>query len=132
MNHLKPIGERVANEVLMHFRAMKKTAGDVSLSDSLDMDGEGMGVSLMDMLCCEDEALERVGDAQMFRQLRHAVDALLDSRQRQVIVLRYGLEGQEPLTQRETAKRLGISRSYISRIEKKALEILQQNFDSCM
>ena len=116
----------------MHFRSMKKSAGDVSLSDSLDIEGDGIGVSLMDMLCCEDEALERVGNAQLFQQLRAAVDTLLDARQRQVIALRYGLDGRKPLTQRETAKEMGISRSYISRIEKKALEILQQNFDSCI
>lgn len=122
----------IENEVLMHFRAMKKTAGDVSLSDSLDVDGEGMGVSLMDMLCCEDEALERVGYVQLLQQLRESVDTVLDARQAEVIRLRYGLAGGQPLTQRETAKRLGISRSYISRIEKKALEILQQHFDECM
>lgn len=115
----------------MHFRAMKKSSGDVSLSDSLDMDGEGMGVSLMDMLYSEDEALERVGHVQLLQQLRESVDTVLDDRQAEVIRLRYGLSGSEPLTQRETAKRLGISRSYISRIEKKALEILQQHFDEC-
>ena len=129
---IKPIGERVANEVLMHFRAMKKTAGDVSLSDTMDIDGEGMGVSLMDMLYSEDEALERVGDTQLLQQLRKAVDTKLEPRQAEVIRLRYGLNGGQPLTQRETAKRLGISRSYISRIEKKALEILQQHFDECV
>ncbi|MBQ5671991.1 MAG: sigma-70 family RNA polymerase sigma factor [Oscillospiraceae bacterium] len=129
---VKRVGGRVVNEVLMHFRAMKKTAGDVSLSDSLDVDGEGMGVSLMDMLCCEDEALERVGYVQLLQQLRESVDTVLDARQAEVIRLRYGLTGGQPLTQRETAKRLGISRSYISRIEKKALEILQQHFDECI
>lgn len=122
----------IENEVLMHFRSMKKTAGDVSLSDSLDVDGEGMGVSLMDMLCCEDEALERVGYVQLLQQLRESVDTVLDTRQAEIIRLRYGLTGGQPLTQRETAKQLGISRSYVSRIEKKALEILQQNFDECM
>lgn len=122
----------IENEVLMHFRAMKKTAGDVSLSDSLDVDGEGAGVSLMDMLYCEDEALERVGYVQLLQQLRESVDRVLEPRQAEVIRLRYGLTGGRPLTQRETAKRLGISRSYISRIEKKALEILQQNFDECI
>ena len=116
----------------MHFRAMKKTAGDVSLSDTMDIDGEGMGVSLMDMLYSEDEALERVGDTQLLQQLRKAVDTKLEPRQAEVIRLRYGLNGGQPLTQRETAKRLGISRSYISRIEKKALEILQQHFDECV
>ena len=122
----------IENEVLMHFRAMKKSAGDVSLSDSLDVDGEGMGIALMDMLCCEDETLERVGDAQLLRQLRESVDTLPDARQAEVIRLRYGLNGEKPMTQKETAKRLGISRSYISRIEKKALEILQKRFDDCM
>ena len=126
------VGGRVVNEVLMHFRAMKKTAGDVSLSDTMDIDGEGMGVSLMDMLYSEDEALERVGDTQLLQQLRKAVDTKLEPRQAEVIRLRYGLNGGQPLTQRETAKRLGISRSYISRIEKKALEILQQHFDECV
>ena len=122
----------IENEVLMHFRSMKKSAGDVSLSDSLDVDGEGMGIALMDMLCCEDETLERVGDAQLLRQLRESVDTLPDARQAEVIRLRYGLNGEKPMTQKETAKRLGISRSYISRIEKKALEILQKRFDDCM
>ena len=116
----------------MHFRAMKKSAGDVSLSDTLDVDSESVGVSLMDMLCSEDEALERVGDVQLLQQLRESVETLLDPRQAEVIRLRYGLGGIQPLTQRETAKRMGISRSYISRIEKKALEILQQRFDECI
>ena len=116
----------------MHFRAMKKSAGDVSLSDSLDVDGESAGVSLMDVLCSEDEALERVGHVQLLQQLRESVDTLLDPRQAEVIRLRYGLSGRQPLTQRETAKRLKISRSYVSRIEKKALEILQQHFDECI
>ena len=118
--------------MLMHFRAMKKTAGDVSLSDTLDVDGEGMGVSLLDTLYSEDEALERIGDVELLRQLRDSVDSLLDSRQAEVIRLRYGLGGEKPLTQRETAKRLGISRSYISRIEKRALEILQRHFADCI
>ena len=116
----------------MHFRTMKKTAGDVSLSDTLDVDGEGMGVSLLDTLFSEDEALERVGEMELLRQLRESVDVLLDARQAEVLRLRYGLGGEKPLTQRETAKCLGISRSYISRIEKRALEILQKHFADCV
>lgn len=115
----------------MHFRALKKTAGDVSLSDSMDYDGEGGSLSLMEMLCQEDEALERVGQLQLLHQLREQVDALPDPRQIEVIRLRYGLGGEEPLTQNETAKRMGISRSYVSRIEKKALEILKKGFGDC-
>ena len=116
----------------MHFRSMKKTAGDVSLSDSLDYDGEGGSLSLMEVLCHEDAALERVGHLQLLRQLREQVDTRLEPRQQEIIKLRYGLTGAAPLTQRETAKRLGISRSYVSRIEKKALEKLQQSFDECI
>ena len=129
---LKPIGERVANEILMHFRAMKKTAGDVSLSDSLEYDGEGGSLSLIEVLCQEDEALERVGHHELLQQLRQQVDALPEPRQAEIIRLRYGLSGEQPLTQRETAVRLGISRSYVSRIEKRALETLHKHFSELM
>ena len=115
----------------MHFRAMKKTAGDVSLSDSLEYDGEGGSLSLIEVLCQEDEALERVGQHELILQLRRQVDALPEPRQAEVIRLRYGLSGEKPLTQRETAERLGISRSYVSRIEKRALERLQHYFADC-
>ena len=115
----------------MHFRAMKKTAGDVSLSDSLEYDGEGGSLSLIEVLCQEDEALERVGHHELLQQLRRQVDALPEPRQAEVIRLRYGLSGEKPLTQRETAERLGISRSYVSRIEKRALERLQHYFADC-
>ena len=121
----------VENEILMYFRSMKKTAGDVSLSDSLEYDGEGGSLSLIEVLCQEDEALERVGHNELLRELRRQVDALPEPRQAEIIRLRYGLSGGEPLTQRETAAKLGISRSYVSRIEKKALEILQKKFDGC-
>lgn len=122
----------IENEVLMHFRAMKKTAGDVSLSDSLEYDGEGGSLSLMETLCQEDEALERVGDEQLLAGLRQRVEALSDAREREVLCLRYGMGGEKPLTQRETAKRLGISRSYVSRIEKKALERLKAELADCI
>ena len=116
----------------MHFRAMKKTAGDVSLSDSLEYDGEGGSLSLMEVLCQEDEALERVGHKELLLELRRQVDALPEPRQAEIIRLRYGLGGEEPLTQRETALRLGISRSYVSRIEKKALDSLQRKFSELL
>jgi RNA polymerase sporulation-specific sigma factor len=80
----------------------------------------------MEVLCREDEALERVGHTQLLRQVRESVDTKLDPRQSEIIKLRYGLSGGQPLTQRETAKKLGISRSYVSRIEKKALEKLMK------
>ena len=113
----------------MHFRSQKKSAGDLSLSDSIDLDGDGNSLSLMDVLSQEDEMLERVGDVELCRQLRSYVDTALEDREAQIIRLRYGLDTGVPKTQRETADILHISRSYVSRIEKKALEKLNECFD---
>lgn len=115
----------------MHFRSMKKSAGDVSLSDSMELDDEGGSISLMDVFCREDEALERIGHRELLQQVRKSVDGLLDEKEREVISWRYGLGGKSPMTQRETAKRMQISRSYVSRIEKRALEKLQKEFEDC-
>lgn len=113
----------------MHFRSQKKSAGDLSLSDSIDLEGDGSRLSLMDVLSQEDELLERVGDDEICQQLREYVDTVLDPREGCIIKLRYGLENGLPMTQRETAQAMGISRSYVSRIEKRALEKLNQCFD---
>ena len=127
--HQKRIGGRIANEILMHFRSQKKSAGDLSLSDSIDLEGDGSRLSLMDVLSQEDELLERVGDDEICQQLREYVDTVLDPREGRIIKLRYGLENGLPMTQWETAQAMGISRSYVSRIEKRALEKLNQCFD---
>lgn len=119
----------IENEILMYFRAQKKTAGDLSLSDSIDLDGDGNTLSLIDVLSQEDEMLERIGDDELCAQLRRFVDTALDERESKIIKLRYGLHNGIAKTQRETADLLGISRSYVSRIEKKALEKLNQCFD---
>ena len=119
----------IENEILMHFRSQKKSAGDLSLSDSIDLDGDGNSLSLMDVLSQEDEGLERVGEEELCLQLREYVNTVLDDRESAIIKLRYGLESGAPLTQRETAEKLRISRSYVSRIEKRALEKLNQCFD---
>ena len=116
----------VENEVLMYFRSQKKRSGDVSLSDELDTDGEGSGLALMDMLAQEDDLAERIGSEEIGRQLRKNVENVLDAREKQIIRLRYGLDGRAPLTQRETAQRCRISRSYVSRLEKRALEKLRR------
>lgn len=113
----------------MYFRSQKKSAGDLSLSDTIDLDGDGNSLSLMDVLSQEDEMLERIGEDELCRQVRKYVDTALDDRESRIIKLRYGLETGIPMTQRETAELLGISRSYISRIEKKALEKLNECFD---
>ena len=115
----------IENEILMHFRSLKKTAGDVSLSDTLDIYGEGEGLYLMDVVAQEDDLAEKIGSRELCVKLRELIDKSLDSREADIIRLRYGIGRAEALTQRETAKMCGISRSYVSRLEKKALEKLR-------
>lgn len=117
--------ERIANEILMYFRSQKKTMGDVSLSEVLDTDGEGNSLSLMDVLSQGDEMSERIGELELCGRLRGLIDSSLDEREARIIRLRYGLGGSLPMTQRETAGICKISRSYVSRLEKKALEKLR-------
>lgn len=116
----------IENEILMHFRSRKKLQGEVSLSDTLDNDQEGNNLSLMDVIRVDDTMLEDLSIKDAGVSVRSSVEQCLDEREKRVITLRYGLGGQEPLTQREIAQLCGISRSYISRIEKKALEKLRR------
>ena len=115
----------IENEVLMHFRSAKKSAGDMSLSEALDLDSEGGGLSIMDLIAQEDDMTEVISSRELCKELREQVKSCLTAREQKIISLRYGLEGRAPLTQRETAALCGISRSYVSRIEKKALEKLR-------
>ena len=115
----------IENEILMHFRAQRKSAGDVSLSEALDSEDEDGNLSFLDVVAQEDDLAERVGLQELCGKLRRAVDTLLGEREARIVRLRYGLDGGEALTQAETAQRCGISRSYVSRIEKKALEKLR-------
>ena len=115
----------VENEILMYFRSQKKSGQDVSLSDYIETGADGADLVLMDVVSDDTDLMERVNDRQQMKKLCAAVDAVLTERERLVIVLRYGLGGGEPLRQREVAKVTGISRSYVSRIEKKALEKLK-------
>lgn len=115
----------VENEILMHFRARKKAAQDVSLSDYIDTGTDGAALALMDVVSDEEDLLERVSTREDLRKLCKAVDSVLTEQERQVIVLRYGLGSGAALRQREVAAKTGISRSYVSRIEKKALQKLR-------
>lgn len=114
------------NEILMHFRSRRKTAGDLSLSDALDTDSEGNSLSLMDIVSNDEELSDRIGNFEICAKLRGYIDTVLTEREAKIIKIRYGLDGMEPKTQRETAQMCGISRSYVSRIEKKALEKLRE------
>ena len=116
----------IENEILMYFRSQRKYQGDVSLSDSLDSDGEGSALSLMDVIRVDDDMLENLDTRESCQKVRRCVDRCLSGREAKVITLRYGLDGEPPRTQREIAAACGISRSYVSRLEKKALEKLRE------
>ncbi|MDY5037959.1 MAG: sigma-70 family RNA polymerase sigma factor [Lawsonibacter sp.] len=121
--------ERIANEILMHFRAQKKLQGEVSLSDTMENGGDGNSLSLMDVIAVDDNMLEDLDTRDACRRVRQCVGECLNPRERAIITLRYGLDDQPPRTQREVAARCGISRSYVSRIEKRALAKLEQAMD---
>lgn len=105
---------RIANEILMHFRAQRKLQGEVSLSDSLEGDGDDGSLSLMDVLSVDDDMLEELDNRDAQEQVRRCVAQCLSKRERTIIVQRYGLDGYAPRTQREIAAESGISRSYVS------------------
>ena len=115
----------IENEILMAFRARRKTAGDVSLNDALDADEDGGGLRIMDVIASEDDLADQIGSKELCRRLRTELDRCLDTREARIIRLRYGLDGAEPMTQLETAQACRISRSYVSRLEKRALEKLR-------
>ena len=110
----------------MYFRSQRKSSQDVSLSDYIETGTDGAALSLMDVDCDDADLLEQVSTREAVRQLRRAIDDSLTEQERQVIRLRYGLDGGTPKRQREVAAVTGISRSYVSRIEKKALEKLRR------
>ncbi len=123
--NLKLLGGKVANEILMHFRSQKKSSQDVSLSDYIETGADGAALSLMDVVAEDEDLLETVSNREAIRAVYKAVQDCLTDQERQVILLRFGLGGGQPLRQRQVADKTGISRSYVSRIEKRALEKLR-------
>ena len=115
----------IENEILMYFRSRKKAQNEVSLSDTLDADQEGNALSLLDVLGVEDTMYADLQDKEDCVRVRRLVGECLTPREAEIVSLRYGLGGHMPRTQREIAAKLGISRSYVSRIEKRALEKLE-------
>ena len=109
----------------MYFRSQKKSAQDVSLSDHIETGSDGAPLALMDVVCQEDDMLETIAGKEMVQKLRMVLGQVLTPQEQQVVSLRYGLGGQAPMRQRQVAAITGISRSYVSRIEKKALEKLK-------
>ncbi|MBO5372032.1 MAG: RNA polymerase sporulation sigma factor SigK [Lachnospiraceae bacterium] len=119
----------IENELLMYFRAKKKTAKDISLYEPIGTDKEGNQIQLVDVVEAEEfDVVEQMELKRQIVRLYELIPAVLDEREKQILFLRYGLGAQKPVTQREIAAQLDISRSYVSRIEKKALEKLKNNF----
>lgn len=119
----------IENEILMHFRNLKKTAQDVFISDPIDVDKEGNSISLLDIVAEDDCILDNILLKMKSETLHKLIIEHLTPREKLVIKLRYGLNDKKPLTQREVAEKLNISRSYVSRIEKKAILNLRKKFD---
>lgn len=119
----------VENEIFMHFRTLRRINCEVSLSEPIDTDCEGNTLELMDILSFEEDMFENLLQSDKIVLLRSYIQTELDPREREILILRYGLNDKQPLTQRETAERLGISRSYVSRIEKAAIETLRAAFE---
>lgn len=115
----------VENEVLMYFRSRKKLQGEMSLSDTIDSDDAGSALCLMDVVGSDDTMLSDMADREEQQHIRHLVDTCLTDREAEVIRRRYGLTGHLPQTQRQVAAAFSISRSYVSRIEKRALGKLE-------
>ena len=116
----------IENEILMYFRNKKKYAQDVSFTEPIDSDKDGNTLSLIDIMADERSVAEDIEDKLRNERLYKVIDGALSEREKEIIYLRYGLDGRRSYTQREVAKHLGISRSYVSRIEKKALETLKE------
>jgi RNA polymerase sporulation-specific sigma factor len=114
------------NEILMHFRSQRKSSQDVSLSDYIETGTDGAALSLMDVVSDDEDLLDTISRREIIQKVTQAVNRVLTPQERQVIQLRYGLGGQPPQRQREVASITGISRSYVSRIEKRALEKLHR------
>ena len=119
----------IENEILMHFRNLRKSAQDVSLNDTIDTDKDGNPLTLMDIMADESNIDDDIDTKLNLQVLRKYIDEALTPREKEIIICRYGLSGANPLPQRELAKRLNISRSYISRIEKKALTKLRKRYE---
>ena len=115
----------VENDILMHFRSMKKSAQDVSLSDYIETGSDGASLSLMDVVSDDLDLQEQIMNREAVASLQEAMNRCLTDQEKQIVTLRYGLQGKGALRQREVAESCGISRSYVSRIEKRALSKLR-------
>ncbi|MBE6602287.1 MAG: sigma-70 family RNA polymerase sigma factor [Ruminococcaceae bacterium] len=115
----------IQNEILMYFRAQKKRSMEVSINETIDVDRDGNPLTYMDVICSEEDIAEETDKKILTEKMLRCIDTCLSPREKQILTMRYGIGGIEEKTQREIAAALGISRSYVSRIEKNALSKLQ-------
>lgn len=120
----------IENEILMHFRNAKKSAQDISLNETIDTDKDGNPLTLIDIMSVDDNIIDELDLKLNSSKLGQFMDEELDEREKRILILRYGLNGQEPMTQKNVAKLMNISRSYVSRIETKALKVLRKRFEN--
>lgn len=120
----------IENEILMHFRAQKKVAKDTYISDPIDSNNDGNPLTLIDVVADEQSVAENVDNKIEIEKMYNYIDNNLNEREKSIIYMRYGLKGFNPMPQREIAKKLNISRSYVSRIEKKSLMCLKKSLKS--
>ena len=120
----------IENEILMHFRNSKKSSQDISLNETIDTDKDGNPLTLLDIMSVDDNVLDNLDLKLNSKKLGQFIGEELDEREKKIIVMRYGLNGKEPMTQKDVAKLLEISRSYVSRIETKALKKLRKRFET--
>ncbi len=119
----------IENEILMHFRAGKKLSNDIYLSDALEVDKDGNPLTIEDTLSSPSDLAEDLEKKVQWEKAAKIISNMEDEREKEIIILRYGLDNKKPLTQREVAQRLNISRSYVSRIEKKVLNDIKNQLD---
>lgn len=118
----------IDNEILMYFRSQKKSSQEISFSDPIDTDNEGNPLTLMDIICVDDTIIDDIDTKLKLKTAARVIDSLKNKRDRKIIIARYGLDGSEPKTQKQVAESLNISRSYVSRIEKRIIEEIRDGF----
>lgn len=119
----------IANEILMHFRTSRKQANDVYLNDTLEVDKDGNPLTIEDTVSSPEDMAENLEVKMNWEKVSKIIEKMDDEREKEIIILRYGLNNKKPMTQREVAQRLDISRSYVSRIEKKVIKDIRNKID---
>ncbi|MBQ6624731.1 MAG: sigma-70 family RNA polymerase sigma factor [Clostridia bacterium] len=119
----------IENEILMYFRSAKKSSQDISLNEPIESDSDGNPITLMDVMFCEDTISDDIDFKIKSEKLKTFIEKLDNKKEKEIIIKRYGLDDSKPMTQREIANNLGISRSYVSRIEKRVINKLRKMFE---